>query len=191
MTTDETRLLSLTTLKNEMTDCQKCEYRKNASQVVLPVGNINADVMFLDSWPDKISDVIGTPVSGRPGKLLGKVIAEAGIEQNRCYIGYVNKCIPGISTVSVNKYRTCFDSYTHEEIKLVRPKAIVMLGVVPARLLLASAALKLQSVIGQTFNVLDTPVYPWYNVNWTMQNGRKTIVAFTNLLKKVKAECLD
>ena len=59
-------------LKNACEQCEKCELCKTRHNVVVGVGNENAEVMFIGEGPGEQEDLQGIPFVGPAGKLREK-----------------------------------------------------------------------------------------------------------------------
>lgn len=59
-------------------DCRECELCSNRKNIVLARGIIPADVVFVGEAPGPSEDVLGSPFVGPAGKLLDRLISEAG-----------------------------------------------------------------------------------------------------------------
>ena len=70
-------------LYNECKACQKCELCKTRTNVVVGVGNPNADIMFIGEGPGENEDLQGEPFVGRAGKLLDKMLAAVDLDRNK------------------------------------------------------------------------------------------------------------
>ena len=73
--------------------CPLCETRKN---VVLVRGKLPCDVLFVGEAPGVSEDTLGKPFVGPAGKLLDKIIEEAGGSVGRVRLAFTNVlgCIP-------------------------------------------------------------------------------------------------
>ena len=69
------------TLRQEVTQCQKCKLAKTRTNVVFGVGNQNADILFIGEGPGKNEDEQGEPFVGRAGQLLDKMLLGAGFSR--------------------------------------------------------------------------------------------------------------
>jgi DNA polymerase-1 len=89
-------------------------------------GTVNANIMFVDASPKEEEVRTKIPFSGQSGMLLKKIISSVGIKET--YFTYLNKCSLGYNQQpTVAEIAACFP-YLEEEISLVKPKVIVLLG---------------------------------------------------------------
>lgn len=115
--------------------CNHCPHLvATRTQVVVGVGNIDADLMFVGEAPGADEDRLGEPFVGRAGQLLTKMIETMGLSRSQVYIGNVLKCRPDMPKGSAgNRQPTesemakCLH-YLKTQIAIIRPKVIVTLG---------------------------------------------------------------
>lgn len=119
--------------------CRLCETRKN---VVLGVGNREADIMFIGEGPGADEDAQGEPFVGKAGKLMNMAFDMLGIKREEVYIANIVKCRPPNNrNPQDDEAENCLD-YLRNQVILVKPKIIVLLG---------SVALK--NVLGKEYGI--------------------------------------
>ena len=120
-------------LYNECKACQKCELCKTRTNVVVGVGNPNADIMFIGEGPGENEDLQGEPFVGRAGKLLDKMLAAVDLDRNKnIYIANIVKCRPPKNRdPKPEEQEMCID-WLRSQVKLINPKIIVCLGRIAA-----------------------------------------------------------
>lgn len=120
-------------LAEELQDCRKCrlcEYRNN---IVPGEGNPHAKLMFIGEGPGQEEDRQGRPFVGRSGELLTRMIHAIGIERSEVYICNIVKCRPPQNrNPEPDEAEACL-GYLRQQVALVRPKVIVLLGKVACR----------------------------------------------------------
>ena len=70
-------------LKSACENCHRCELCETRTNVVVGVGNENAEVMFIGEGPGENEDLQGEPFVGRAGKLLDKMLAAVDLDRNK------------------------------------------------------------------------------------------------------------
>jgi DNA polymerase len=92
-------------------------------------GNPRASLCFVGEAPGAEEDAQGLPFVGRAGQLLDRMIAAMGLSPDQdVYICNILKCRPpGNRRPEPSEMATCIP-YLHEQLALVRPRAIVALG---------------------------------------------------------------
>ncbi|MFQ8785667.1 MAG: uracil-DNA glycosylase [Clostridia bacterium] len=119
--------------------CRLCETRKN---VVFGVGNREANIMFIGEGPGADEDAQGEPFVGKAGKLMNMAFDMLGIKREEVYIANIVKCRPPNNrNPQDDEAENCLD-YLRNQVILVKPKIIVLLG---------SVALK--NVLGKEYGI--------------------------------------
>ena len=85
-------------MKEEVSNCSKCQLCKTRTNVVFGEGNPDADLMFVGEAPGKDEDLQGHPFIGRAGKLLTKIIEAIGLKREDVFIGNVLKMSSSLKT---------------------------------------------------------------------------------------------
>ena len=115
-------------IRNE--DCEECPLHEGAEYVCLMgSGSRKAKVMLIGEAPGAREDETHRAFVGPSGKLLTKLLKEAGLKRSDCYITNIAKCRPprGV-TPKRTEIKTCTGLYLHDEIERVSPEIIVVLG---------------------------------------------------------------
>ena len=119
--------------------CRLCETRKN---VVFGVGNREADIMFIGEGPGADEDAQGEPFVGKAGKLMNMAFDMLGVKREEVYIANIVKCRPPNNrNPQDDEAENCLE-YLRNQVILVKPKIIVLLG---------SVALK--NVLGKEYGI--------------------------------------
>ena len=119
--------------------CRLCETRKN---VVFGVGNREADIMLIGEGPGADEDAQGEPFVGKAGKLMNMAFDMLGIKREEVYIANIVKCRPPNNrNPQDDEAENCLD-YLRNQVILVKPKIIVLLG---------SVALK--NILGKEYGI--------------------------------------
>jgi len=121
-------MAQLNNLMSEVKLCSKCELCKNRTNTVFYDGCENAPVMFIGEAPGKNEDETGIPFIGRAGQLLRKFMFEVGYKAGDFYIANTVKCRPPENRKPTNKEKEACYGYLEQQIKLVNPKIIVLVG---------------------------------------------------------------
>jgi len=129
--------------KNELNDylesiknCLECPLGKIRKNIVLGMGNPNADIVFVGEAPGKEEDLQGLPFVGRSGKLLDKMLASIKLSRDDIYILNVLKCRPPDNrNPSQTEIEKC-EPYLKKQLRIIKPKLIVALGRISAMTIL-------------------------------------------------------
>jgi uracil-DNA glycosylase family 4 len=123
------RLVRLPQLASEVASCTRCVLSATRTQTVFARGNPAAQLCFVGEAPGADEDAQGLPFVGRAGQLLDRMIGAMGLSPEQdVYICNILKCRPpGNRRPEPEEMATCIP-YLHEQLALVRPRAIVALG---------------------------------------------------------------
>jgi DNA polymerase len=137
MIQEKDKPVALRAVCEDIGDCTRCRLHKGRKNIVFGVGNIDAEIMFVGEGPGADEDEQGEPFVGRAGQLLNNMISAMGLKRSDVYIANVVKCRPpGNRTPEKDECDTC-GPFLIRQIEIIRPKAIVALGAVAAKYLLA------------------------------------------------------
>ncbi len=115
-------------LKQSIYNCKKCKLCINRTNIVFGVGNESADVMMIGEGPGADEDKQGIPFVGKAGQLMNKAFEGLEINRENLYISNIVKCRPPSNRVPEDdESRACLD-YLRNQVILVNPKIIVLLG---------------------------------------------------------------
>jgi uracil-DNA glycosylase family 4 len=131
-------LSALKLIREDLGDCTRCKlHQQGRKQIVFGVGNPHAELMFVGEGPGADEDAQGEPFVGRAGQLLNNMIKAMGLRREDIYIANIVKCRPpGNRTPERDECETC-SPFLMRQISVIQPKAIVALGAVAAKNLLA------------------------------------------------------
>src|ERR1700674_4771660 len=134
--TDPTAALRI--IREDLGDCIRCRlHQQGRKQIVFGVGNPQAELMFVGEGPGADEDAQGEPFVGRAGQLLNNMIQAMGVRREDVYIANVVKCRPpGNRTPERDECDTC-SPFLLRQISVIKPRAVVALGAVAAKNLLA------------------------------------------------------
>lgn len=129
-------------LEAEAKQCRKCKLCKNRNNVVFGTGNKNATLMFIGEGPGADEDIQGIPFVGKAGKLMNLAFEAIGLKREDVYIANIVKCRPPSNrNPEEDEANACLD-YLRNQVILVKPKIIVLLG---------SVALK--NILGKEYGI--------------------------------------
>ena len=118
----------LETIKQNVIKCTKCDLCKTRTNAVPGKGSFKSDVIFVGEAPGRNEDKNGEPFVGVAGKKLSIALEEAGISRDAVYITNIVKCRPPNNRVpNTNERNTC-QEYLKQEISIINPKIICILG---------------------------------------------------------------
>ena len=131
------RLVRLDALRGEVAGCPKCRLCQSRTQTVFGVGDPDARLMLIGEAPGAEEDARGDPFVGQAGRLLDAMLASIGVDRlHGVYIANVIKCRPpGNRNPQPDEVASCAP-YLREQIALVQPAVLVLLGRFAAQTLL-------------------------------------------------------
>ena len=115
-------------IKQNVVECTKCDLCKTRTNSVPGKGNFHSDVIFVGEAPGKNEDEKGEPFIGIAGKKLSIALEEAGISREEVYITNIVKCRPPKNRVPTATERETCQDYLKQEISIIKPKIICILG---------------------------------------------------------------
>ncbi len=122
--------------------CKKCDLCEKRTNTVFGVGNPNADIMFIGEGPGADEDKEGEPFVGKAGKLMNQAFLGLGISRENVYIANIVKCRPPNNRTPLKEEANACLDYLRNQVILVKPKIIVLLG---------NTALK--NILGENFGI--------------------------------------
>jgi len=164
---------ALRLIREDLGDCTRCPLHKQGrKQIVFGVGNPKADLMFIGEAPGADEDQKGEPFVGRAGQLLNNMIKAMGLRREDVYIANIIKCRPpGNRTPERDECETC-SPFLMRQIAAIRPKAIVALGAVAAKTLLAINA-PMSEFRGRWFDFRGTKLAVTYHPAFLLRDPRQ------------------
>ena len=127
---------NLQTLNTIIKNCKKCKLHETRINTVFGDGSTNAKVMIIGEAPGKDEDISGKPFVGRAGKLLTEILSSINLERKDIFITNTVKCRPPENrNPHDDEIKSC-SGYLDEQIKLINPKVIVLLGKIAANRIL-------------------------------------------------------
>ena len=130
-------------LENSIKSCNRCKLCSTRKNIVFGEGNKQADLMFIGEGPGADEDTQGLPFVGKAGQLMNKAFQGLGIKRQEVYITNIVKCRPPANRVPEQDEAEACLNYLRNQVILVKPKVIVLLG---------STALK--NVLGKEYGKL-------------------------------------
>lgn len=116
-------------IRAEITEKNICpDLAKEATNLVMGVGNDNADILFIGEAPGKNEDLQGEPFVGAAGKFLDEMLAQIGLDRSQVYITNIVKYRPPNNRDPLPDEKKAFWPYLLKQITVIKPKVIVTLG---------------------------------------------------------------
>lgn len=132
-------------LEEAIKDCNKCKLCSGRKNIVFGTGNKNADIMFIGEGPGADEDIQGEPFVGKAGQLMNKAFEAFDIKREDIYIANIVKCRPPQNrNPEADEAEACMD-YLRNQVILVKPKVIVLLG-----------SIALKNILGEEYGITNS-----------------------------------
>jgi len=123
-------------LETSAQQCKQCQLHKTRKQAILGQGNQSAELMIILLSPEMSDDAAGLLCSGEAYELLSRMLGAIDIRIDDVYLTSLLKCaVPVKHTISSSELQQCA-AYLQQQIRLVQPRHVVVLGEIAARCLL-------------------------------------------------------
>lgn len=132
-------------LEESIRDCRKCKLCTTRKNIVFGCGNKKADIMMIGEGPGADEDMQGIPFVGKAGKLMNQAFKGLDINREDIYIANIVKCRPPQNRVPEQDEANACLNYLRNQVLLVKPKIIVLLG---------STALK--NILGKEYGITSS-----------------------------------
>jgi uracil-DNA glycosylase family 4 len=117
--------------------CTRCPLHESRTQAVPGDGKYTSKVMIVGEAPGKEEDETGHPFVGAAGRYLDKVLEGTGISRADLFITNTVKCRPPKNRVPKKiEVGTCTANYLFEQMALLDPRLVMLLGGVAAKTVL-------------------------------------------------------
>jgi uracil-DNA glycosylase len=137
---------TLKQLREASAGCRGCHLWRNATQTVFGEGMKKARVMLVGEQPGDREDRAGKPFVGPAGRELDRALVEAGIDRADAYVTNVVKHFKfeerGRRRIHATPKKFEIDAcrpWLDEELRVVEPEAVVLLGATAAKAILGSS----------------------------------------------------
>lgn len=162
---------------------------REATNLVMGDGNIDADIILIGEAPGKNEDEQGLPFVGAAGKFLDSMLESAGIKRSDVYITNIVKYRPPNNRDPEPDEKAAFWPYLVRQLDVIQPKIVVTLGRHSMEYFLPDR--KISEIHGQPkriqFGQSKIVVVPLYHPAAALYNGgmRATLTDDFNKLLKI------
>ena len=162
----------LASLSKKYANCTLCPLHTGRIRFVYGEGNPDAKVMVIGEGPGEQENLTGRPFVGAGGQLLDKMLIAININREDDYIANIVKCRPPGNRNPEQSERLACMPYLIEQINIVQPKFLLLMGLVAAQSILGNS-----NTLGwhreRTHEFMGRPTYVTYhpaallrNPNW-------------------------
>ena len=164
--------------------CERCALSKTRTQTVFGVGKQTADLLVIGEAPGADEDRQGEPFVGKAGQLLNNMLLSIGLQRDNIYIANILKCRPPNNRDPKPDEAAQCRAYLEQQIALVQPKLILVVGRIAAQNLLQTD-LPLGRLRNQLHYMPSTqiPVYVTYHPAYLLRQPADKRKAWQDLLK--------
>jgi uracil-DNA glycosylase len=139
---------TIPSLQEAARGCRGCPLYENATQTVFGAGPKKARVMMIGEQPGNEEDLKGLPFVGPSGRLLDQALEVAGIARGEVYVTNVVKHFKWepsgkrrLHKKPTGKEISACLPWLDEELELIKPEVVVLLGATPTQALLGKKTL--------------------------------------------------
>ena len=160
---------SLTVIRADLGDCQRCGLAASRTQIVYGTGHQNARLVLVGEAPGRDEDLKGEPFVGEAGRLLDRILLAMGMRREEVYICNVLKCRPpGNRDPLPEEVATC-ENFLIRQIAAIRPEVIVGLGRFAVQTLLKTKV-SISQLRGEWQKYQGIPMMPTYHPAYLLRN---------------------
>jgi uracil-DNA glycosylase len=133
-------------LRDDVKKCQRCDLYKDATQGVMGEGPLDAKIFLVGEQPGDWEDQLGHPFVGPAGKLLDKILEQAGLSRDTVY---VTNAVKHFKFERKGKRRlhakpnavqiAACHLWLERELRMVMPKVVICLGTTAAHAIFGKA----------------------------------------------------
>ncbi|MDD3049594.1 MAG: uracil-DNA glycosylase [Candidatus Cloacimonetes bacterium] len=182
--TDNSRTIE--ELKEKYKNCRKCPLFKERTNLVYGEGSSSPILMLIGEGPGGEEDKTGKPFVGRAGQLLTKMLKAINIERDEVYITNIVKCRPPQNRNPLPSESEICIKYLYEQIELLNPRLILLLGKV-ASVNLLKKNLKIDEFRKEVFFFNNAKTFVTYHPSALLRNENLKKYAWDDL-KKLRIE---
>jgi uracil-DNA glycosylase len=127
----------LDALATQIRSCVQCPLHATRTKAVPGEGTPSARVMLIGEAPGRDEDQRGQPFVGAAGRFLDQMLTGSGVNRDDLFITNTVKCRPENNRPPRKReVDTCTSLYLFEQIELINPALIMLLGSVATKKLL-------------------------------------------------------
>jgi len=144
---------------DEINNCMKCRLSETRVRPVPGEGPLNARILLIGEAPGEKEDLAGKPFVGAAGKLLDLLLERAGLRRSYVFITNIVKCRPpGNRKPRKDEILKCAP-YLIRQIRLLKPKVVILLGNTAAETVMGFAGLKWNGVMKDHGKIVETHIF--------------------------------
>ena len=158
------QLKTIKEIAEAVASCECCERFGMRKQAIPGSGKSERpDILFVGDTPEPEDEASGQPFSGQAGELLTKMINAMGYDRDEVFITHIVKCRNPANRQPTHVEVTACPPWLSEQIRLIQPTCIVVLGDVALRGLENNPRLDVNNVHGIWRKFENIPVMPTFH----------------------------
>ena len=162
--------MTLDALNAGIRACTACaELAATRSTVVVGTTPPGARLLVLGEAPGAQEDATGVPFVGRSGRLLDRLLAEAGLPREHVAVLNTVKCRPPANRVPTREETASCRPWTTRQLLLIEPQLVLTLGLSATTWFLGRTTLS--AVRGKVHEVAGRRVLPTYHPAAALRGG--------------------
>lgn len=164
----------------QVEQCAMCPLYQGIHHKVPGQGDVHAPLMLIGEGPGQVEDEEGLAFVGPAGQLLTRMLAAISLPRDRVYICNIVKCRPPRNRVPEDTEALACMLHLRNQVALVRPKVIVLLGSTAAKNALG-ADIRITRDRGRWFNSKGTWMMPTYHPSALLRDPAKKREAWEDM----------
>lgn len=181
--------INLDILRDEIRNCEKCDFRKSMPFYPVPgIGPNQTDIMIVGEAPDEDESIEEEPMVKLNGRMLDRILTSVELKRKEVYICNTINCRPvkeGMVKGICKKDISICSDWLFQQIGLVQPKVIFTLGMVATSALLSTKSKdKLQDFVGIPHKKEKYIVMPTWHPSYILSQGNARTLETIEHFKK-------
>ncbi len=157
-------------LRQTVLSCQKCPLHTQRNQVVFGSGSLTAPILLVGEAPGFEEDRTGVAFVGKSGQLLEKILTACNFSREKeVFLSNIVRCRPPQNRKPTLQEQAACLPYLENQIELLQPKIIVLLGSVALRAFFGPSA-RITRDRGTWKEWFGYPVMPTYHPSALLRN---------------------
>jgi len=125
---DSGKLQRMRRLRDRADACTRCGLSGFRTHAVVGSGSLDASIVLVGEAPGRKEDESGLPFVGSAGKLLDRLLAEAGLSRESVFITNIVKCRPPKNRRPKRTEVEPCEPYLDEQLSIIRPRVVAPMG---------------------------------------------------------------
>jgi len=140
--------------KSSLTDCEGCGLKDYGYVPPQLVSQPQFNILWVGQAGGSTEDVTGVPFTGPAGRMLWRLMKEAGFDKNKQNITNAVGCVPPLDRKPTDSEISCCHNKLCDEIQSLEPEIIIALGDTASQALIGKKTIT--KLRGQTFQLLSS-----------------------------------